>query len=238
MTRVVISQSMLFPWAGMLEQVRLADHFVHYDDVQYSKGSFTNRVQVKTASGMKWMTVPLDNLHLGQAISDVRIAPVATFRNRHIDLLRASLAEAPFRQDALDLADSVYAGDHQTIAGLARASMLALIDYFGLSGGRTFRDVGSLGIAGSGSERVLAIVRALGGTSYVTGHGAARYLDHEAFEAAGIAVDYMDYRKAPYPQSYGSFTPYVTGLDLVAHCGPSGIDFINSPTRPWKEFLT
>ena len=36
---VVISQSMYFPWVGMLEQIRLADVFVFYDDVQFSKAA-------------------------------------------------------------------------------------------------------------------------------------------------------------------------------------------------------
>ena len=49
MTTVVISQPMFFPWVGMFEQIALADVYVHYDDVQFSKGSFTNRVQLKTA---------------------------------------------------------------------------------------------------------------------------------------------------------------------------------------------
>ena len=49
MTVVVISQPMLFPWVGMFEQIRLADVYVHYTDVQFSKGSFVNRVQIKTA---------------------------------------------------------------------------------------------------------------------------------------------------------------------------------------------
>ncbi len=59
---VVISQPMLFPWAGMFEQIRLADVYVHYPDVQFSKGSFTNRVQVKTAGGSRWLTLPLRDL--------------------------------------------------------------------------------------------------------------------------------------------------------------------------------
>ncbi|MBC8123824.1 MAG: WbqC family protein, partial [Gemmatimonadaceae bacterium] len=59
MNTVVISQPMLFPWIGMFEQICLADVYVHYDDVQFSKGSFSNRVQVKSASGSKWITVPL-----------------------------------------------------------------------------------------------------------------------------------------------------------------------------------
>ncbi|NBX37756.1 MAG: hypothetical protein EBR10_11170, partial [Planctomycetes bacterium] len=49
--RIVISQSMYFPWVGFLEQMSLADIFVVYDDVQFSKGSFTSRVQAKTAAG-------------------------------------------------------------------------------------------------------------------------------------------------------------------------------------------
>jgi hypothetical protein len=84
---------------------------------------------------------------------------------------------------------------------------------------------------------VLDVVRALGGTRYITGHGARHYLDHEAFEAAGVAVEYMDYRCTPYPQFHGAFTPYVSILDLVAHCGHEGVSHIHSGTRPWRSFI-
>ena len=55
---VVVSQSMYFPWCGLLDQIRQADVFVYYDDVQLVRG-FCNRVQVKTLQGYKWITVPL-----------------------------------------------------------------------------------------------------------------------------------------------------------------------------------
>src|SRR5271165_5531971 len=70
---VVISQPMFFPWVGMFEQIRLADVYIHYSDVQFSKGGFVNRVQIKTASGIKWLTVPLEGVSLGQKINQVRI---------------------------------------------------------------------------------------------------------------------------------------------------------------------
>ena len=47
--KVVISQSMFFPWVDFLEQLKLADLNVFYDDVQFSKGSFTNRVRIKAS---------------------------------------------------------------------------------------------------------------------------------------------------------------------------------------------
>lgn len=235
--RVVISQSMLFPWVGLLEQVRLADVFVHYDDVQFSKGSFVNRVQVKTPEGVRWMTVPLAGVQLGQRIDEIRLQPVANWRDQHLSLLRRSFAGAPHAGDALALAEQVYGEEHASLAHLARASLLALVDYFGLNLQCRFADSASLGVGGSSSERVLRIVQRLGGTVYVTGHGAARYLDHEWFEREGVEVAYMAYRRQPYPQSHGDFNPHVSGLDLVAHCGREGRQYIQSNTVAWRDFL-
>ena len=58
MTVTVISQSMYFPWIGLFDQIRLADEFIFYDDVQLTRG-FYNRVQVAQANGTKFITVPL-----------------------------------------------------------------------------------------------------------------------------------------------------------------------------------
>lgn len=228
---------MFFPWVGLLEQVRLADVFVHYDDVQFSKGSFVNRVQIKTAEGIQWMTVPLHEVHLGQRIADVCIGPAQQWVDKHLALLSRSFAGAPYSDDAIGLARDVYAERHERLGSLARASMMALVRYFGLDAGRQFVDVQEMGIAGAGSQRVLDVVHRLGGTVYVTGHGASRYLDHGLFDAAGVRVEYMDYQRLPYLQGHGAFTPYVSGLDLVAYCGRAGLRNIASKTLPWKEFV-
>lgn len=234
---VVISQPMLFPWVGMLEQIRLADVFVDYSDVQFSKGSFVNRVQIKVSDGSRWLTVPLLGLHLGQRIDEVKINTVRDWRAEHLDLLAQAYAGARYLDDMLDLVRSVYAHEYDGVAALSKASTMALCSYYGLETGRVFRNSSALGIGGSSSRRVLDIVLSLGGTVYITGHGASRYLDHESFEAAGVRVEYIDYAMAPYPQLHGEFTPYVSALDLVANMGTGGIDYIRSGTIYWKDFI-
>lgn len=235
--RVVISQPMYFPWVGLFEQIALADVYVHYTDVQFSKGSFTNRVQVKTAAGSRWMTVPLRDLRLGQRIDEVAVDEGRDWRDAHRALLRGALGHAPHWADVEALLARLPASPAASVAAVSIASMQAVCDYFGLAQGRRFVPVESLSVGGSGSRRVLDIVRSLGGTTYVTGLGARHYLDHEAFERAGIAVEYMAYECAPYPQSHGPFTPYVTVLDLVAQLGRAGRSMIRSGTRPWRELL-
>lgn len=234
---IVISQSMLFPWVGMLEQINLADYFVHYDDVQFSKGSFVNRVQIKTTQGIKWMTVPLKNRHLEQHIDEVEFAPANKWRDNHLKLLKTSFEGAKYIDDALEIANHVYSAEYLNIGALARASLMSLVDYFGLNKSKKFIDVKELGIEGSSSIRVLEIVKRLGGSNYITGLGALKYLDHDLFKKNGISVSYMQYKCCSYPQLHGTFTPYVSGLDLIANCGESGIQYICSKTIDWRSLL-
>lgn len=237
MTAIVISQPMFFPWVGMFEQIRLADIYVHYGDVQFSKGSFTNRVQIKTAQGVKWLTVPLQDVSLGQSIDEVKINARINWRAQHMDMLKQAYADAPYRKEMLDLVDSVYQQQIDSIGLLSRRSIEACCNYFGLDAGRRFIDVHQLGIDGASSQRVLDIILALGGKKYITGLGARNYLDHQMFEDAGIRVEYMDYQKLPYPQLHNEFTPYVSILDLIANKGKEGISCIQSGTVYWKDYL-
>lgn len=236
MKKVVISQSMYFPWIGLLEQVRLANIFIHYDDVQYTRG-FYNRVQVKTQYGIKWLTVPLCNLHRGQHIDEVLIDERTDWRRKHRDILRQAYLKAPFRDEMLELVDSVFSIQVMTLADLSRESILAVSRYFNLTERTEFLRSTDLGIHGSSSQRLHDICLAVGADIYITGHGARNYLDHGLFERSGIRVEYMKYQMRPYPQLHGEFTPYVTSLDLVANCGKAGAQFISSESIYWAEFI-
>ena len=235
MKTVVISQPMYFPWVGMLEQMALADVFVHLDDAQFSKGGFFNRVQIKTAEGTPWLTVPLAENKLGQALNETRPA-THDWPRKHLVTLQQTYAAASCVGEMLALVDGVLAQEHASLAALSAASMEALAEVFGILPGTILRASEMEG-AGTGSDRVLAICQSLGAARYVTGHGAADYLDHAAFEAAGIAVEYMDYAKQPYPQLHSEFTPFVSALDLLANCGQAGRDVIAPRTVCWKDFV-
>jgi hypothetical protein len=123
------------------------------------------------------------------------------------------------------------------LADLSIASVMALAEYFDLTSNCRFHDSRDLGICGSSSQRLLDLTIKVGGATYITGHGARNYLNHEIFENAGITVQYINYQLSDYPQIHGAFTPYVSALDLVANCGPQGSEVIRSTTIPWREFI-
>lgn len=235
---VVISQPMYFPWTGLLEQIHLCDVFVDYNDVQFSKGGFLNRVQIKTPQGIRWLTVPLQDLQLGQLIRDVKLDNRKSWQRSQLDQLRNAYSAAPHLREALDLMTHVFDTAPKHLGELARASMQALLDFFpDLSRGKLLVDSWELGIGGTSTDRVVDICLAMGAKTYLTGHGAKHYLDHNRFETRGMTVEYIDYGLHEYPQLHGQFTPFVSTLDLVANCGVAGIQYIGGKAIPWRDFL-
>ncbi|MBA5778530.1 WbqC family protein [Stappia sp. F7233] len=234
MTTVVISQPMYFPWVGFFEQMALADIYVWLDDAQFSKGSFTNRIQVKIGNQRKWMSIPLAGKGSFTPICDLKSSG-NDWRRSHKALLEASLARRTRLSDALEL--YVRAIEISPLCDFLIASAEIPAAAMDVLPAHIVRS-SDMPTSGHSSQRVLDIVRKLGGTRYLTGHGAANYLDHEEFEKAGIEVDYMDYRPLPWPQPDGEFTPYVTVLDLIASVGASEArHHLRGASMPWRRFV-
>ncbi|WP_113554421.1 WbqC family protein [Rhizobiales bacterium] len=234
MTAVVISQPMLFPWPGFFEQLMLADSYIYLDDAQFSKGSFTNRIQLLNGEDRSWMTIPLAGKGSFQKIRDLS-ATGGDWRTSHRSLLRQSLSGAPYVDDALTIFDEVYA--QEAICDLLIASIDVPARYLGIGAERTSRRSSEMAIDGTSWQRVLNLVLSAGGMRYLTGHGAANYLDHRAFEAAGVQVEYMKYSCTSWAQPRETFTPYVSVLDLIARTGPDARKHLLPKTISWREFL-
>lgn len=234
MTTVVISQPMYFPWPGYYELVALADVYIHLDDAQFSKGSFTNRIQIKHTSGIKWMTIPLADKGAFQQIKSLQ-AGKPGWQRAHRDLLFQSLRSAPRLDLALPLFDD--ATSRARLCDVLITSVELPTGLLGVKCQRWLR-ASEMSVEGTSWRRVLDLVHAVGGTRYVTAHGAANYLDHDAFEREGVTVEYIQYSKTPWRQLNGPFTPYVSVLDLIANSGSSASECILPSTVPWRSFVT
>jgi hypothetical protein len=133
------------------------------------------------------------------------------------------------------LAEEIYSYPDRDLAGFNRNAIEHIATWLELDA--TFAVSSDLSITGSGTQRLIDICRHFDASEYVTGHGARQYLDHEMFEASGIAVSYMDYQLLPYEQLYGEFTPYVSILDAIANVGEKCRELLASSGVDWRKFL-
>ena len=226
---------MFFPWRGIFEQISLSDIYVHYDDVQFPLGrSFMSRIQIKTLNGVQWLTIPVIRNGI-EPINKVLVDNTQNWRHKHLKTLEQSYNKAPYFDDMINIVDLTYKLDTHLLAELNCFAIEKISDYFGLK--TSFRNSSELMIPASSSEKLLKIVQLLKGNIYITGHGARNYLDYMLFEKNEIRVEYMDYKRSPYPQLYGDFDPHVTILDLIANTGKEGFRWLDSGTVHWREFI-
>ena len=232
----VISQPYFFPWIGMFEQINFADTYVHYDDVQYSKGHFQDRVQIKTNDGSKWLTVQKKEVRLGKKINEIRLEDKKNWRKSQLEFLKQVYKKAPFCSETINLVEEVYSSNYNSLADISIASIETVLDYLEIKNNKIIKS-SDLSIDGHSTERVLSICKHFNSNRYITGMGALNYFNFNLFEKENIRVEFIDYAKTPYPQLHGDFNPYVSILDLIANTGKEGINYFNSRTIYWREFL-
>ena len=92
--RLAIVQSSYIPWKGYFDIIRAVDEFVFLDDAQYTRQGWRNRNHIKTANGVRWLTIPVQNKgRYQQAIDQTVIA--APWVEQHWASLRVNYARAP-----------------------------------------------------------------------------------------------------------------------------------------------
>lgn len=230
--RVAVIQPNYLPWRGYFDCIAEVDLFVFYDDVQYTKNDWRNRNRLKSSQGAEWITVPVLKSHLAQTIRDTRIDRGQPWVERHVKQIRANygraahfapIAEELFtllRQERELLADLAVDLTHWAMRQLAIAT-------------RTVRS-SSLPGEGTRSSRLLALLAAVGATTYVSGPAAKAYIDIDAFRAAGVHLEYKRYAYAPYPQLWGEFVPDLSIVDLLMNTGPAARAYLRSAIQNEK----
>jgi hypothetical protein len=218
---VVILQPSYIPWRGYFDQMRRADLFVFYDDVQYDKHGWRNRNQIKTVQGKQWLTIPVHSKGVteGIAIKDVRIDWSRPWARNHRKALTFAYSKAPFFKDYVHLLDSFYSRQDECLADFTIETSIFISRELGIASTRFLRSSQIPDISGTKTDRLIQILQQVGAKHYISGPSARDYIERLKFDEAGISLEYMEYNYPEYPQLYPPFDPYVTIFDLLFMMG-------------------
>jgi WbqC-like protein len=222
--RVAIHQPQYLPWLGYLAKWAAADVFVFLDTVQYEKNGWQNRNRIKTSAGARWLTVPV-HARLGTPITDVTIDTGQPWRARHLRSIETAYALAPHLAAHRPALERLYARPWERLVPLAVESAQWLASAIGI---RTPAHLASaLGVdGGDATDRLVALCRAVGANTYLAGRDGAKYMNADAFEAAGIEVLYQVYDHPVYRQVQGEFVPFLSAVDLLLTHGDEALSIL------------
>ena len=218
--RVAIVQSCYVPWKGYFDLIRSADHFILLDDVQYSRGDWRNRNRVKTAQGLKWLSIPLQHSGTFPAlIHDMRVSEAGWMRG-HYALIEQSYRHSPGWPVLKPwLEENLLAATEPTLSEVNERLTRSLCAFLGIATPITRSEQYAVRCENP-TERVVRLCQAVGATRYLSGPSARAYIEDERFREAGIALEYFDYSGYPeYPQPHGPFEHAVSIVDTIACLG-------------------
>lgn len=221
---VAIHQPNYAPWLGYFHKLHVADIFVFLDDAQFSKNSYTNRVQILDQGRPAWLTVPAKP-SLGTKISDV-VPGQSDWPKRHLSRLSNAYRKAPHFREVWPSVEEILGTAPAGNLCASNSHIIAMIaDRLSLE----CRIVRASSYPNSnmlaGGSRLADLIRQTRceGPVYLSGRGGQNYQDEEVFRSSGIELRYTNFECRPYPQigcaDQTSFVPGLGVFDALLNTG-------------------
>lgn len=219
MKNIVITQSNYIPWKGYFDAIRIADEFVVYDDMQYTKRDWRNRNKIKTPSGLQWLTIPVEvKGKYFQKINETTISE-PSWNKDHWNTLKNNYSRAKCFNEVKDMIESWYGtATFKYLSEINLHFLKNICEYLNIKTKWKFSS--EFLLAEEKTERLVNICTELNGTDYFSGPAAKNYMDERKFVEKKIRVHYFDYGNYPeYEQLFPPFEHGVSILDLLFNCG-------------------
>ena len=214
---VGIHQLHYLPWLRYFEKILRCDVFVVLDNIQFNKNGWQNRNRIKTAAGALTLTVPVYE-KLGQTLEQVRIRGDSPWRRKHWQSVRQSYGSARFFRHYGGFLEHAWAQDWLLLNDLN----FHMLPFFAAALGITTPIVraSELHAPGESTERLVNLIRAVGGTTYYSGaHAGDTYLDIDMMQEAGIGIEFQRWQSPVYAQLHDGFIPDLSIVDLLMNRG-------------------
>lgn len=222
-------QPNLLPWVGFFHKMLNVDVFVILDDVLVSRGrSYASRTMIKTSSGTKWLSVPLNRGNAQKAYCSQPLPPTFDWSDRILETVRHNYAGATYYNRtgffeawgwALKSSDTLAEFNVKMIMWARRILKIdTRVEYQS----RVWP------VPRSRENLAIDLCGAFGCDTYLSGQGGWKYNDPDLFNMASIELRYQEFECPEYPQSWGEFVPNLSIIDLILNCGPESGEVLRS----------
>ena len=219
---VAIHQPNFFPWLGYFNKIALADVFIVMDNVQFPKtgGTWLNRVRLAVNGQATWVTMPVVRAYHGhKLISQMQIDNNKPWRSKLLKTIQMNYTRAPFFQEIFPCLEKLLNNSTDSLAEYNLHNIRFLVEALQVNPSKLVFG-STLNVEGSATNLLISMVKAVGGTAYMCGGGAAGYQEDEKFSSAKLELIYQNFQHPIYPQNNTkTFIGGLSIIDALMNCG-------------------
>jgi hypothetical protein len=219
---VAAHQPNFLPWLGFFDKLARADVLVLLDDVQFPRsgaGVWTNRVRLLVGGQPRWVTVPIVRAGRGVVrINEIAIDESQAWRAKLVRTIELNYARAARFSETFPFVCELVETSESDLASYNEHNLRLLAKALGHDSEK-LRLSSSIPTTARGTDLLIELTSAFGGTSYLSGDGAGAYQDESRFAAAGIELRFQRYRQPTYRQLAQRHVSGLSIIDALLNCG-------------------
>ena len=219
--RVAIHQPNFLPWLGYFNKMVSCDVFVFLDDVEIVKtgGTWTNRTKIMSNGVPKWLTLPIKrpsgiNLINSSEVADIR------WKQKCVSQIESAYKSSLYHDQIMELVYDIFETATLYLSEFNRESLLKIITFLQLDPPR-FVTSSDYKLGSRSTDRLIDLVKRVGGNEYLSGDGSTSYLEPEKFKMEKITLTYQNFQIKQYGQlNTSDFVPGLSVIDSLMMVGP------------------
>lgn len=217
---IAIHQPNYLPYLGFFDKMMKADIFVIYDDAQFNKEDFQHRNKIRIYHGWKWLTIPVEKKPI--PINEIKIRNEIKTKNirwsdAHIKCIEDEYKKSDYYLTYKTDLEKIYRKSYDKLIDLNMEIISYLKNAFDIDTKIVFSS--KFGFESTSTQKLIDIVEALEGDTYLSGSGGRNYLDIFMFKNRGIEVNFQDFKHPVYRQTYKDFVPNMSAIDALFNTG-------------------
>jgi len=218
--KLTAHQPVYLPWLGLFHKINLCDCFCYFDIVQYQHKDYNNRNLIKTNSGAKWLSVPVESKnHFEKKIKDIKIINNG-WNKKHFKSIYFAYKHSKYFNKYIEFFEEIYLSKRfELLSDLNLEILKFALKEFDIK--TKIIKASEQNFDGQKSALVLDMCEKLGAKQYIFGSQGSNYADLQSFKSKGIEVYFQKYIHPTYIQINGKFLNNMSFIDLIFNEGPN-----------------
>lgn len=211
---LAINQPYFLPYIGYFQLIALADEFIVYDNIKYTKKGWINRNRFLRDGEAVTFTLPLkagaDHMDIDQRALASDYSPT-----RILNQLRSAYGRAPCFDSAMPVIEDVLSFSDRNLFRFVLNSLVRVCRYLDIQTPITVSSTIDIDHGLKSERKVLALCEARGADRYVNAIGGTELYSREDFAMRNIELRFLKALPAPYPQFGDGFVPWLSIVDVM-----------------------
>lgn len=225
--KIAILQPNYIPWKGVFDLIDRVDHFVFYDDVQYTKKDWRSRNYIKSKNSNLLLSIPVKTKgKFSQLIKDTVVNNEIGWQTKHYKSIVNCYKRSPFFERYHFILEELYLNNKWNLLSEFNVFSTKLISK-AINIDACWHLSSDLSKSGTKfGSKVINICHELKCNHFINGPSSKNFMDLNLFKKNDIFVEFIEYEYPTYQQLYNPFSHHVSILDVIFNCGPNSINVI------------